>query len=528
MQLSKGEYRLGAFRRLSATPTSVRSCSHPASLAVALFGLAQITRDDRQSMTFAGGSDAGWLAAFAEWVLDLKVMIKDSKGLVLYTNATTEKTQVTIVFKGEGGEVAELIATETTFVLKDVSEIFEREQRSPDAVVVSGRLQWENILSSTFLSDYKRLMDIPKTFGECIGSAARLFTGLTQAEEAFPYKCRLACIDYSDTAHGAGLVNSAIQWLPELKAVRNSMLRSISQDFNSARKSYEACISLIRSHCNCITCQSNHTGHEYSDDEDQGGDIPMTPVPDGDRPSGSSVGYEAGSDAESVEAWDPNRFCEVVMTETIIVLSRALSNIILEDSALLPTRSGVELAYGRQMNYRLSAELGRSTVRDIGPIAFCLDFDNNFSFRMQGNNEEGIEIRLQSALELFAGRQPRSTNSNYSAVCANGICAFLGIVGASSGHADINSASRIHILPGRIAHETKSYTMLIDGVQDQTAQSSPSMFPGFVNAKEFTRATYPQLRHQLSVRETYTGLEIWMEIEFEQERPFFCIIQSPA
>jgi hypothetical protein len=319
---------------------------------------------------------------------------------------------------------------------------------------------------------------------------------------------RLACTSYSDAAHGAGFVLNTIQWFPELERLKEIMLKSVAQDLASARKRYEVCISVIRSHCNCITCQSKTTGHDVFEEGD-GDDVPMTPAPEDDEALDSSMGNESNADDESTEDWDPDKFCEVVITETIIFLSRTLSNVLLEDMNLLPTRSGLELAYGRQLNHRLSAPLGSSSLREVGPIAFCLDFDNNFSFGVPENNEEGIEVRLQNALELFAGRRPPSTSSNYSALCANGICAFLDIISKTSTvGAEIESASKIHILPGRISHEKKSYNMLIDHVQPVNLQDT-----GFINAIEFTHTERLQLKNRLNVRETYTGLEVWIETE---------------
>src|ERR1700761_4959808 len=113
------------------------------------------------------------------------------------------------------------------------------------------------------------------------------------------------------------------------------MLKSVSKSLSSARRSYEACISVIRTHCGCVTCQSKSTGYNAFDEDEEGDedDIDMTPAPEYDEEQGSSM------DNESTDDWDPDRFCEVVITETIIVLSRALSNVLLEDNGLLPTRS---------------------------------------------------------------------------------------------------------------------------------------------------------------------------------------------
>lgn len=41
-------------------------------------------------MILYGGSDAGWLAALAEWLLGLRVKITNFDGTVYYTNADTD------------------------------------------------------------------------------------------------------------------------------------------------------------------------------------------------------------------------------------------------------------------------------------------------------------------------------------------------------------------------------------------------------------------------------------------------------
>ena len=211
MQLPKDGLRLGSYDSTTVSMSS-RGCSRPGSIAKALFGLARITQGELQAVTLYGGSDAGWLAAFAEWLLDLKVMISNFDRALYYINGDVEKIQVHIVMRKKSDEISpDILASETTFVLNDISQVFQREARSPDAAVVSGRLEWKHALSSAFLSDFKRLMEIPQILGECIGSAARLLKGLNQAEEAFPFKYRLACTTYSDSAHGAGLVLATVK-----------------------------------------------------------------------------------------------------------------------------------------------------------------------------------------------------------------------------------------------------------------------------------------------------------------------------
>src|SRR5437016_7595435 len=123
----------------------------------------------------------------------------------------------------------------------------------------------------------------------------------------------------------------------------------------------------------------------------------------------------------------------------------------MENKELFPMRSGFDFAYGRQLNLRRSALSGREAISVLGQIAFCMDFDNNFSIGMRDGDEEAVEIRLHTVLELFAGQRALSTSAGLSAICANGICTFLGILRDASD--DRNAVARIHVLPGRIQYE---------------------------------------------------------------------------
>jgi hypothetical protein len=188
---------------------------------------------------------------------------------------------------------------------------------------------------------------------------------------------------------------------------------------------------------------------DSEDDEDE----EMTPVPGIDTETNST-------DEGSILEFDPDRYCLVVLAETIICLSRNLANIVLEDKDLRPTRSGFEGAYGRHMNNRLCALGGSHAIQEIGQIAFCLDFDRNFSFGPLSDGENALDVRLKAALSLFSGREVYPTGGHFSALCSHGITAFLGFLRtAASGK---QYMSRIHLIPGRIIHDGKNYSKLVD------------------------------------------------------------------
>jgi hypothetical protein len=100
MQLAKGERRLGAYGAVEAMPKKRRGCSTPKSIADALTALAMLSNGRMESISLTGGPDAGWLAAIAEWFLDLKVKtVDDQSQETLYRNHADDRdTQVTVTY----------------------------------------------------------------------------------------------------------------------------------------------------------------------------------------------------------------------------------------------------------------------------------------------------------------------------------------------------------------------------------------------------------------------------------------------
>ncbi|KAK5556841.1 hypothetical protein LTR46_005353 [Exophiala xenobiotica] len=379
MQSAGNDHPLGAYECYHATPQKI---------AAALSELSQVSRNVLKSVTVVGGSDAAWLAALAEFLLGLKVRLTTTNGTLLYQNRDGEDFQVEVVLdispSTEGDPI--LALTGRTVVLEDVRKLFEKG-RGPDAAVVSGRVEWKHILSRSFLSEFNNLLKIGATVGEYIGSAARVFKGLADAEDMF-FGVRyrgLARASHCDSSYGIGFVDNTIRWSPELRKLRTQMQAAAKADLDDARENFERCLNLVRRHCGCLECQSADYYADYAE-----------------------------------QNWDPNHFCEVVILETILFISRALSNVVLENESLLPVRSDMELAYGRQLNQRCAARAAKFGVKrdlgpdkgildygaleNIGPIAFCLDFVN---WGHHGNLlgiVRAVEVILQTILEIFSGR----------------------------------------------------------------------------------------------------------------------------
>lgn len=172
--------------------------STPATIAATLLQIARVTMGELQNLTVYGGADAGWVAAFVDWVLGLKITITSSDSQVLYTNTEIERAQVTIVMTDKPS--SEGLITEATIHMTDRAK-FIKVSPLTHIRPVSGRLNWDTALDSVFPQPYNRLLQIPATSGECDGSAARVFTGFVRGEVEETQTHLVQGSNYSDAAH---------------------------------------------------------------------------------------------------------------------------------------------------------------------------------------------------------------------------------------------------------------------------------------------------------------------------------------
>ena len=565
MSLAKGERRLAAYGSLEALPDARRGCSGPKSIAEGLLALAKLSLKKMQSVTFRGGPSTAWLAAVADWFLDLRVsIVSEGDQEILFTNYVgTEDIQVRVVFaeidiqlaagkyvpvgpvvrpgileraaasaralnaSSGGSEHEEInidqptteqadntskkrkrplsvvqtldVRDQTYFLdLEDVTKIFSQENREPQALIVSGRVEWKKVLRSAFLSEFTHLMEVKSTLSAYLASTARMFQAVATGDKRIPFRYLAANTGYCDAAFGNGFVHNIIHWFPELTSLRGEMettLRDLS--FGGAKKKLEMCISMLRAHCNCRVCSTSSNGFAMEDNDEE-----MASVRDDE----SSVGTTT---TDTADDWDANRFCEVVIAETIVTLSRSFANVSLTYADLCPMRSGLEVAYGRQLNLRRSAAAGRQALNDLGPIAFCMDFDNNFSIAMQEGNEEAVELTLLTVLETLTGCRATSTHTGVSARWVRGITAFLGVL-KDGPCEERNETGRIYVVPGRINFEGKAYTSLTDGTPNIT-QGSTAAIDSDDYMKTFFSASSNHVSTGLSVRERSTTLQCLFE-----------------
>lgn len=150
---------------------------------------------------------------------------------------------------------------------------------------------------------------------------------------------------------------------------------------------------------------------------------------------------------------------------------------------------------------------GRQAIVDLGQIAFCMDFDRNFCMGTP-DGDDSVEIRLNAVLELFSGQNAQLSTPGFSAICVNGICAFFGILCDAS--EDRNAVGRVHVLPGRIQYEGKSYSRLQDLTILRERDTDFSTIMAMLNQGE---QSYQQ---SLEVKESSSALQCLLKFTDEQ------------
>ena len=142
----------------------IRSPTTYSALAEAILTLAQVTNKRLASATFTGGLDCVWLAAVAEWIFSLDVVIYTSDGVMLYRSGSTDRQppQITLVYldyKGDGEE--ETFVSEKTSLISSGCTLFVREDKYAlgDIHFFNWRSSWSTILHDTFHESVDELLE---------------------------------------------------------------------------------------------------------------------------------------------------------------------------------------------------------------------------------------------------------------------------------------------------------------------------------------------------------------------------------
>lgn len=400
----------------------IRGHADPESIAKALLAISDISTGKLESITIAGAADGGWLAAVAECMFDLKVVIIATDGRECYRNCGIHETVqliVKYVEQDRDNDGSALECSGQLFRVQRTMGMFRRRDGSLGMTLLSGRVEWTSALKTTFGGDFEELLSMKIAAGKAIGNAARVFEAVASSEKGVWLDTARDCASYSDASRGRGLVSSAQFFFPELVPMQIGMDQGVRMSFEDAKAAYEANRAALCRGCGCKICQEGE---------------------------------------ESMQSQE--HFCRVILLETIIVVIRSISSMTIAEQ-LRPTRSGLEAFYNRQLkvNFCESHEQERESSR-YGKISNLLEVGYT---RMdeEWQDVEAVAVRrMIDAARLFSGREIPNSSWHTSAICVNGICIFLDIFEKLSD--DSEDIARCHVIPGSIEMQEKTFDWIED------------------------------------------------------------------
>ena len=258
-----GDQRIANLNRRAAAGQFVadRGVAHQTDIAGTLLGLGRLSKGLIFQMTIIGGADAGFIAAIADWLLDLRVEIRGWKDTdtqlqdTIWKNCSEDQDPQLLVIYQKNVVENSVQCVGQTYRLPDARQIIRRQNGSTQESILSGRVPWEKAFDYTFNNDFKRLMKLGTAFGNVIGSAARIYQAVFDADEVLPKDWIRDCHSYFPNSHGPAYVQFAVTRFPELEPLRHIMSSAASiQTANEACSQFEAHMKAIQSACECGEC----------------------------------------------------------------------------------------------------------------------------------------------------------------------------------------------------------------------------------------------------------------------------------
>ena len=406
---------------------SDRGCSSPESLAQALLGIGKVSTGKLESIKIIGPSDIGWLAAIAEWMLDLRISVSTSRGTLLHKNCQDIRLAQIHFFiskQNEADRSTDVEIQTTVYHLRDFTDVLYTREGSIRRPSVCGRVPWSTALSGTFGSYFERCSEgMPSAFGQALGCAARMFEAVKNAEEGFSGSLAVNCASYFSSSYGKGFVNFACHQFPELKALRQEMDEGASKSAKDALAAYEACLVNIGSVCQCSICKGK---------------------------------------AKDIGRHQSEKLCLVCILETIIVATRSLSGISVAEN-LNPLLTGLESFYQQQLEYHFECiKTPKAWPKHLDKVKFLFERSSGQDGVSTG---QGLLIRrLADGARMFCRGKLETPNYNQhcvaSAITVGGITIFLDALLDISDHPE--RLGLCHIIPGQINAHDRNFTYVED------------------------------------------------------------------
>lgn len=421
----------------------VLEASNAKDIANALDGLFKISRGDADHMVVIGGSECAFISAVAHWLLNLRVLVRNSAGRVIFDDVRKGAARQVVVQYGKATNEPLQVAG-TTYVLGNCREVFGRiPERDEYNLVV--RTPWNGCLSRVFGTGFKTLANMPYVLGDYLGGVARIYRAVATGENNIGNISRFHYFNYAETSYGLGFVNTVISTFPELNSIdglQDRMQHSVNITFDEAIRNVEQSILSLEALCTCECCTSEH---------------------------------------EETTLWPENsRVCLVGIVYAIRRITMVMSCVVQDfgSSELHPAVRGIYefSALGKQpqspirnaMGIMAEYHEGNETVNVNGTWTRPDFYWNALGLRhQQGHTMDFNHHPLESVSLLLQGSVTKSEGMSlsdrqpFTAVSRQGICCYMEVLSGLSCQAE--RLCRVHVIAGQIHCKNRRYDFVHDG-----------------------------------------------------------------
>lgn len=420
----------------------ILEASNAKDIANALHGLFKISRGDVDHIVINGGTECAFVAALAHWLLNLKVLVRDSTGHIIYGDIKSATSWQVIVQFGEATSDPLQVARKT-YVLGNCREVFGRIPDREDYQLIV-RTPWDCCLSRVFGSRFTTLSKMPHVLGDYLGSVARIYRAVANGENNIGSLSRINYVNFAETSFGLGLVETVISTSPELEKIDglyDRMQHAADLSFDEAVRTVELCINGLEALCECEYCSSEQE--------------------------------------DSILRNSHSIMCLVGVAYAIRGISVVMGSLVQDPECpgLLPAVNGMYYfsAFGKdaetpsskvvndESNFGLGLETGH---RRRGWNRASFYWDSLGLVHDQGISIEFQHRLLGSVCMLFQGSKSRAEGMKVSdrkrctAVSRRGVCCYIEALAALSCQAE--RLCKMHVLAGQIHCKNRRYDLVID------------------------------------------------------------------
>ena len=244
---------LNGLQRLVRGPKPIfgQQAIKPASLAKGLSNLALLSKGLTVRLSFSGGEDCCWLAAFAKWVLSLDVAIYDAMGSLMYLSQDQMSETPQVIFNLDIKASNTVLSAQKTSLVPRGQSLIKLEAREFSASGLSSFSTWATILHDTFGSVVDILLAGPCSDDFAVFLCDRPALDWLIKNLSEP---RIRATDNEppsppDSGRMESLMHSAINLLPELSLLKTETCWHKRKDHGALDKS----LHNIKKHC----CMNN-------------------------------------------------------------------------------------------------------------------------------------------------------------------------------------------------------------------------------------------------------------------------------